>query len=125
VRDFDAGPVLEQFAGEMRDRADARRRPTQRAGIGLGVSNKFLKRVERRRVWHDDDVGIGANEGHCREIGCGVEGQRGKQQGLNQGRSRGEQHRVAIGGRVCDGVERDPRPGSRPVLHDDLLMPDL
>jgi hypothetical protein len=48
-------------------------------GVGLGVSNEFLKRVERRRFWHDNDVGIGADERNHREVGRGVECQRGKQ----------------------------------------------
>ena len=48
VLHLDAGHVAEQHGGEMRARADADRAVVQLAGIGLGVGDHVLDRLERR-----------------------------------------------------------------------------
>jgi hypothetical protein len=62
MRTLDAGPVLEQLAGEMRHRADPGRALAHCAGMGLGVRNQIVKLLERRAVRHNDDIRVGADE---------------------------------------------------------------
>ena len=47
VDDVDTGLLLEQFAGEMMRRSDARRTELQLAGIGLGVGDQLGHGIRR------------------------------------------------------------------------------
>ena len=57
TRSFEAGELLEQFAGEVAHRAGAGRAVGQLARIGLGVGDELLERLRRHRGVNDDRGG--------------------------------------------------------------------
>jgi len=125
VRHFDAGPALEQLAGEMGRGAGAGRRERRLAAVALGEGDEFRDRLGRRGIRNRHQIGIGRNQRHRREIGERIIAERRKQKAIDRKRQRGEQHGVAVGRRMGDRLGADIGAAAALVLDDDLVARGL
>ena len=72
VQQVDPGALPQELDAEMRPAADARRRESDGAGLGLGERNEFLRSLGRKRRRHHHDERVFGEQRHRREVGLAV-----------------------------------------------------
>ena len=115
----------EQHGREMRAGADADRGVVQLAGIGLGVVDHLLDRMERRLVRHHEDFQRGADQHDRLEARDRMERRGRRQRDVGAERLGAEVQRVAVGRRRRGCRSADVAAAAGPVFHHHLLAPLL
>jgi hypothetical protein len=124
VRHLDPGALLEHLAGKMADPARSRRGEIERLDTLFRDRDQFRDGIGRERLVGDERDRLGRHHAHGSEILLGVVGQLLADGRIDQQRVGGDQHGVAVGGRLGERRRRHDRAGARAVLdHDGLASP--
>ena len=122
--DVDAGPQLQQLAGDVRRRAVADRGEMQPARMCLGLCNDILHAVDRRAGVSRDQLRHADDQGHRGEIALDVIVELVEQR-IDGVRGKREQEAVTVGRRFRGSLGAHRAAGAAAVLDDDRLSERL
>ena len=125
-QELDLRLMLQQFAGEMRQPADAGRGVADGAGAFLGRSDQLRQRRDAEIRRNGEEHRVLGDEADRQEVARHLQRHVGR---CRMQRHEGRQHRlvqrIAVGSGVCGGPRGDAAAGARLVHHQDLLAPEL
>ncbi|MNJ59128.1 hypothetical protein D3C77_547950 [compost metagenome] len=124
VQDVGAGFHLEEFARQVNGRAAAGRRAGQLAGVGLGVGDVFLHRLDGHLGVDHQNVGNGGDQAYWLEVFDEVVVELAVQRAVDGVGDGAHVQRVAVGRRARHDFRADVAVGARLVL-DDEALPEL
>src|SRR5262245_17901303 len=121
VDHLNTGHRLEEFSGQMADRADALRSQVDFSGVCFGVGDELGNRRHRKRWFHDHHEARLVEQSDRRSVAYDVVGQLVVPARGGRVRNREEEKRVAVGTRADGLGSAESGSPSRSVFHDEWL----